>query len=460
MGFVARKEEIQKLSRNFSSDKFSFSLIYGRRRVGKSELVKRVLKDCDAFKVYYECKEISEEGNALGLSQIIAEQLGLPKFSFNGIEDALRYVFELSKTRKAILILDEYPYLRSSVPGMDSILQSLIDNYRGEAKLSIVILGSYVDTMRSLLLHSNPLYGRVDLSLELKPMDYYDSSLFYPSFSDEDKIRLYSVFGGIPYYNSLIDENLTVEENIVNLIASPSSRLENEVLFYLHSGIGKITNANEVFNALSEGYSRFSDILSQSHASSSPALADVLNKLLGMGVVCKIAPINDASNKRKMGYYIADNLSLFYYKYLFRYSSQMQVMDPRLFYKRYIEKDFEEQYVPHAFEKVCQQYLIRQNKRSLIDPCFDKIGKYYYDDPVSHSNGEFDIVTEDPEGYVFYEAKFKKSKISAQDIEEEIRQVERTGLKCHRYVFISRSGFACSAQQHVEFIDLSSLYKE
>ena len=167
------------------------------------------------------------------------------------------------------MILDEYPYLRDSIRGMDSILQSLIDGHKEETNLSLVLLGSYVETMRSLTAHSNPLYGRVDLSMNLAPMDYYESSLFYPRFSPSDKVKIYSVFGGIPYYNRLIDG-----ENILDLIAAPGARLENEVEMYLNAEMGKIGNANETFEALAHGYSKFSDILSWSHISSSPTLAD------------------------------------------------------------------------------------------------------------------------------------------------------------------------------------------
>lgn len=249
--------------------------------------------------------------------------------------------------------------------------------------------------MRSLLEHENPLYGRVDLTINLKQMDYYESSFFYPDYSAEDKVRIYSVFGGIPYYNRLIDDSKSVKENILSLIASPGARLENEVSMYLNAGLSKIVNANEVFEALSRGFSKYSDILSQSHVSSGPTLADVLAKLISMEVVAKTAPINDSANKKKIAYYICDNMSLFYYRYIFKYSSQMQIMNSDVFYKKYIEKDFEEYYVPHIFENVCRQYLIRKNKAGEIEPVIENIGKYYYDNPEKRTNGEFDIVTED-----------------------------------------------------------------
>ncbi len=312
--------------------------------------------------------------------------------------------------------------------------------------------------MQSLLLHSSPLYGRIDLTLQIKPMDYYDSSLFYPSFSSEDKIKLYSVFGGIPYYNRLIDSSKSVKDNIIDLIASSGARLENEVSMYLNSEIKKIANANEVFEALSKGFAKYSDILSQSHVSSSPTLADILDKLIKMNLVSRISPINDPDNKRKCGYYVSDNLSLFYYRYIFRHSSKLSIMNSLPFYDKYIEKDFEEQYVPRVFENVCMQYLIKKNKRGEMDPLFEKIGKYYYDDPLKHKNGEFDVVIEDENGYVFYETKFKKAPLNEETIEKEIRQVKNTGLNCYKYVFLSRSGFSCKKPSNVEFIELDELF--
>ncbi len=310
--------------------------------------------------------------NVESLSALVSEKYGFPRLSFRSMEELLDFMFQKSIEEKMILVLDEYPYLRETVVGMDSILQSLIDKYREESSLKLILCGSFVDVMKSLLLNENPLYGRVDLTIDLKPMDYYDSAKFYPGFSDEDKVRLYSVFGGIPYFNQLIDSELSVRENIIELIASPNARLENEVSMYLKSEISKINNANEVFEALARGYSRYSDLLSQSHVSSGPTLVDVLDRLIKMEVVAKEAPINDENNKRKSGYVIVDNLSLFYYRYVFRFASQMSVMDSDVFYDRYIAEDFETKHVPHVFENICRQYLIRRNRKGELPVMFEK----------------------------------------------------------------------------------------
>lgn len=385
--FYGRENERKKLHRMFLSDGQMISLIYGRRRIGKSELIKQALKETDIKSIYYECKQTTERNNVDSLAELIAEIFDFPKPAFENIEALLQFLFKMSEKEPMILVLDEYPYLRENAKGLDSILQSLIDHYKDTSNMKFIVCGSYVDTMKALLEKQNPLYGRIDLTLNLKPMDYYESALFYPEFTEEDKVRLFSVFGGIPYYNRLIDGQKSVRENIIELIASPGARLENEVSMYLNSEISKITNANEVFEALAKGFSRYKDILDQSNVSSAPALVDILDKLMRMDVVSKEAPINDENNKKKSGYFISDNLSLFYYKYIFRNMSRMNIMDSDVFYDRYIAEDFETKYVPKSFERICKQYLIRKNRKGLMDEVFEKIGKYYYDDPIEKRMG-------------------------------------------------------------------------
>ena len=311
MKFLGRTEQRKKLHRMIDKSGQTVSLVYGRRRVGKSELIKQVLRESDLPGIYYECKQTTELNNVDSLALLIAAEYNLPRPAFRSIEETLDFLFQKACRENMIFVLDEYSYLRDCVKGMDSILQALLDQYSDRSALKLILCGSYVDTMESLLYHENPLYGRVDLTINLKPMDYFESALFYLPFSEEDKVRLYSVFGGIPYYNRLIDPALTVRENIMEIIASPGARLENEVSMYLRSEISRLINANEVFDAMARGFSKYSDILSQSHVSSGPAMVDVLDKLIRMEMVEKQAPINDEHNRKRIGYRIVDNLTLF-----------------------------------------------------------------------------------------------------------------------------------------------------
>ncbi|WP_102372684.1 ATP-binding protein [Enorma phocaeensis] len=460
MTFIGRTKEQEKLLAQLSSPIQNAALLYGRRRVGKSELILHTMRQAsDARTIYYECRQTTTENNTKNLSEVIAEAFDMPPLAFSDIEAALRFVFDRATGEKIVLAIDEYPYLRDVVKGMDSILQVLLDEYRDRSHLSLILCGSYVEVMKSLLERDNPLYGRIDLKINLQPMDYYESAQFYPERSCEDKVRLFSVFGGIPYYNRLIDKNASVRENLIHLILEPDARLEDEVPSYLLSEITKIGNAHEIFSALADGHARYRDILSQSHVSSGATLVNVLNRLIGMQLVQRRSPINDPNNKKRTSYVICDGLSKFYYRYVFRYLSQRSVLDPEVYYDRYVNDDFETQFVPRAFEEVCRQYLVRQNRMGNSEPPFDLIGTYSYDDPVTRTNGEFDVVTKDPLGYSFYEAKFRTTPITQRMIEDEIEQVQRTGLTCHRYGFFSRSGFEAQADERTALIGLEELYR-
>lgn len=441
MKFIGRDEEIKKIKEMYKSAAFEALLLYGRRRIGKSELIKHSLQYFKGKKIYYECKQTSEKNNVESLSALLSDAFDFPPISFQSLEEILRFLFRRAEKEDLLLVIDEYSYLSDVLKGMDSILQSIIDEFKEKSRLKLILCGSYVDTMQKLIEKENPLFGRFSYIMKLQEMNYYDSRQFYPTFSNEDKVRLYSVFGGIPYYNRLIDEHKTVRENILSLIASPGARLENEVLMYLKSEISKIINANEVFETMAKGFSRFNDILSQSHVSSGPSLVDTLDKLIRMELIEKETPINEEDNRKKAGYFISDNMSLFYYRYIFRYSSQMNILPPEVFFTRFIQDDFENAYVPKRFERIAKQYLLLQNRKGKMEEAFERIGKYYYNLPKEKRNGEFDIVTLDPKGYIFYEVKFQSKPLSLKQIEKEIAQVEATGLRCYRYGFISRSGF-------------------
>ncbi|MBQ6585862.1 MAG: AAA family ATPase [Coriobacteriales bacterium] len=332
MPFWGRDNELKRLETFFAQDAQAVALVYGRRRVGKSELLKQSLRSLEIPAIYYECKRTTELNNLASLSALASDILGFPPLAFASIEDLLGFLFEQAISRSLVLVLDEYPFLREAVGGLDSILQSIIDRNMHDSHMKLVLCGSYINVMKSLLEEENPLYGRIDLTINLCPMNYRDSASFYPSFSLEDCVRLYSVFGGIPYYNRLISADKSVRQNIIDLIASPGARLENEVPMYLASQLRRIANANEVLETIAMGAVHFSDILSQSHVSSSPALADTLERLIGMELVEKVAPINDPNNRKKIRYRISDNMTLFYYRYVFRYASQLSVMAADTFY--------------------------------------------------------------------------------------------------------------------------------
>ncbi|MBE6141859.1 MAG: ATP-binding protein [Erysipelotrichaceae bacterium] len=458
MNFIGRKEEINLLRNAYNNDRYEGIVIYGRRRIGKSELIKESYKNLDIVSLYYECVDASEETNAKFLSEKIASTFNIPTPDFTSIRDCLIYIFNQSLDKPVILVLDEYPYLRKNNSALDSILQSLIDEYKSRSQLKFLLCGSFVAVMEDLLSEKNPLYGRFSIKINVRQMDYYESADFYPNFSNEDKLAIYSVFGGVPYYNQFVNDKISVKENIINLIVSTNARLLSEAKDFISLEINKIANTNETFNAIAEGNKKFSDILNKSHVTSSPTLVDVLKKLEEMDAISKVSPINDESKKKTI-YEISDRLTLFYYRYIFKKTSFFATMNSEDFFDEFIKEDFYSSYVPKEFERVCAQYLVRENKAQRIKPVLYKVGKYYYDDPINKTNGEFDIVTLSKDGYDFYEAKFSSNPIDDSVVNEEVFQLSRINIKYNKLGFFSKNGFNITKPEKYRLYTLIDLYK-
>ena len=459
MEFIAREREVKKLLSALTSAEYELILVYGRRHIGKTELIRHSCALSGRKTIYYMCRQVTEDTLTKELTAVISETFDLEGQAFLSFEDALRFLFRRAQKEELILVLDEYPNARNQIQGLDTMLQSLSDQYKNSTSLKIILSGSYIDIMKSLKGKNEPLFGRITLNIDLKQMDYYDSAKFYPGFSNEDKVQLFSVFGGIPLYNSLIRDDLSVRENIIRLIASPDARLSDEIDSFLRAEISKLSNANSIFDAMASGEINYSEIQNKAGIESTGTMNDLMNKLIGMEIVRKEYPINKENDRSKSHYYIDDNLSHFYYRYLANHISQMQIMNETVFYKKYIEHDFNEHFVPDAFEKICRQFLIRKNLSGEIDPVIEKIGKYYYNDIKNRKNGEFDIVTLDEKGYMFYEAKYKNRPVTDGLVQKEIEQVRATDLQSYKYGFFSKSGFADNVPDDIIKYSLDDLYR-
>jgi AAA+ ATPase superfamily predicted ATPase len=192
-------------------------LVYGPRRVGKTTLLKEVVGDFPGTCVWYECVKGSLEYNIELFAGAVATALGKSYLAnIRDLFDLFQMIAEGGK--RIVVVIDEYPYLKESREGgvVDSYFQRIIDGkYPG---LSLVLCGSFISMMRELLQRDNPLFGRFDLVMQVKPFDYLDASLFYGEVPVREKIAMYSVFGGSPFVLERIDPSRSVEENIENLL--------------------------------------------------------------------------------------------------------------------------------------------------------------------------------------------------------------------------------------------------
>jgi AAA+ ATPase superfamily predicted ATPase len=459
--FFGRERELNELNEKLSNGRFEAILIYGRRRIGKTELIKQAAKNFDGLYIYYECKRSLLGDNIEGLNATIQQAFG-SNFSFNSIKDALKFVFEQAKEKRILLVIDELPFMLNESPTLISDIRDLIDEYKMTTPMKLILSGSYVDTMRNLNDGKSETYGRFTGIIELKSFDYYDSAKFYPNYSNKDKLLMYSVFGGVAFFNSLIDSHISAVENIKKLIIAPNSILQLEVEHTIVAETSKVPLVNSVIELIGRGVKKYSDISQHLSSKKDAAVSPdyLIKKLVDLELIEKVVPINDRNNKKKISYVFNDNLMEFYYRYIFRNKSMNTVLSTDDFYSEIVEDDLNRQFLPEKFEKVSREFLIRASQKHILQPVIYEIGTYSFDDAKNKINRQFDVVTKDKVGYIAYECKYTKEKIGSAVINEETFQIKNSGLDVYKLGFISKNGFDGDvSREDYNLFELSDFYK-
>jgi AAA+ ATPase superfamily predicted ATPase len=203
--FLGRERELQELNNLYGQAKFQMFILYGRRRVGKTTLLKEFCKDKPA--IFYAAEQSNEKLNLEKFSATVFHHFGEKNMApFISWEMAFDYIVARQKDEQLILVLDEFPYLADINPGLLSILQHLIDHKLQNSKLFIILCGSYVSFMENEVLGAkSPLFGRRTSQLRLLPFNYQQSAAFLRKFAQVDKLILYSIYGGTALYLSKID---------------------------------------------------------------------------------------------------------------------------------------------------------------------------------------------------------------------------------------------------------------
>ena len=439
--FIGREKELKILNEQINK-KSSSTLIYGKRKIGKTTLIKEACKATNKTFVYYECIKSTLDINVkllineLKKSNIISNSI---TFNDNPLINLFKYLNELNK--EIIIVIDEYPYLKQfeNDKYIDSIFQNIIDNYL--LNINLIISGSHIGMMKDLLTEKNALFGRFNSVIELNELDYYSSSLFYSDLSAYDKVAFYSVFGGSPYINEEINPKLSLKQNIINLILNQN----NKVFIYLDSLLltdyANKENIDRILSFLKNGKNKYSEIESVVDPNKTGNLSKRLKPLLDMKIIEKMYPINKKNDAKKVYYSINDNILRFYYTYIYENKSSFARYDAELFYDNFIS-DSINIFIALHFEKIIIDYFWKLVNKGVLKNVID-IGPYYYDDKVNKKNGEFDVCIKYKNNkYDVIEVKYLKNKLDVNTVNKELEQIKNISeLEIDKIGFVSINGF-------------------
>ncbi len=347
MKFVDRIDETVRLKDALAREKSSLVVIYGRRRLGKSTLIKRVLSDTD---VYFLADRSEGQHQRILLAKVIAQVFqDFDKLTYPDWESIFRAV-NYRTDKRFTLCLDEFPYLVEQSPELPSVLQKLVDEK--QLKYNLVLCGSSQHMMYGLFLDSTaPLYGRADEIMRLTPirLPYIQEAL---NLNAMNAIGEYAVWGGVPRYWELRENRISLDDALWYNILSVNGTLYEEPIKLFQDDVKDIVKTSTLMSYIGTGANRLSEIAARC---SEPAtnLSRPLKKLVDLGFLEKDVPFGiDEKNAKKSLYKIADPFMAFYYQFVVPNRSFIE-LSRRLPIEQALTAHFSE-YVSMQWEKLCR----------------------------------------------------------------------------------------------------------
>lgn len=437
--FIGRERELATLNKLYASNKFEFTVIYGRRRVGKTALINQFIDGKKA--IYFMGVESNAKQNLENFSKSIVEyHTGIEaETSFFSFQAALEYVFKLSEKERLVLAIDEYPYVARSSKSLASTLQLLIDKYKDSSKLMLILCGSSMSYMEDhVLAYKAPLYGRRTAQMKIVPFNFEETCHYFQNFSDEEKAFVYGIVGGTPQYLLQMNDELSVEDNIKNTYLNPTSALFEEPENLLKQEVREPALYNAIITAIATGASRMSEISSKVGEETNICSAYVKN-LVSLGIIQKETPYGEKTS-RKSVYSIEDNMFRFWYRFVPENNSIIARGAADLAYKRI--EPFLSDYMGKVFEEICKQYLWKQLLTGKCPIEFSSLGRWWGNDPKEKRQAEIDILAEqDKNTALFGECKWTNEKVDLGVLETLLKRSELFFYKKVHFYLFAKSGF-------------------
>lgn len=446
--FIGREREMASLNRLYASDKFEFAVIYGRRRVGKTALINQFIRDKKA--IYFMGVESNARQNLENFSRTILEYgAGVQAATaFLSFQAAMEYVFQLAEKERLVLAMDEYPYVARSSKSFASTLQLLIDKYKDNSKLMLILCGSSMSYMEDhVLAYKAPLYGRRTAQMKLLPFDFADTCRYFKHFSDEDKAMLYGIVGGTPQYLLQMDDRMSVEENIKNTFLNPVSFLFEEPENLLKQEVREAALYNAIISAIAAGASRMAEISTKVGENSS-VCASYLKNLMELGLVRRETPFGEKLSRKPI-YFIDDPMFRFWYRFIPENHSVIARGAADVAYRRI--EPFLPDYMGKVFEEICRQYLWALLLRGQSPVEFGELGRWWGSDPLTHSQTEIDIMGEqDKDCALFGECKWTNERVDAGVLEKLLKRSQMFHYR-HIYLYLfAKNGFTQGCKDRAE----------
>ena len=443
--FVNRVSELDLLEKHYRSGRAELFVLYGRRRVGKTELLTHF---CQGKRhIFFVADQVPEQTLRANLSRAVNDVIfgaGQVSAVYNTWDDLLTTLVKQAQSERLVVVLDEFPYLAAAEPSVSSILQRVWDHAMKNSQIMLILNGSYIGMMEETVLsYKAPLYGRRTSQYLLEPLEFVDAQQFFTSYNADDRLRAYAVYGGTPAYLQTIQPDQSLQTNILDGILTRGAVLYDEVRFVLQQELREPRNYFAVLQAIASGNTRQNEI---KQAAGLENIAQYLETLQQLHLVERVVPVTETQpHKSRRGIYrLKDNFLRFWFRFVLPNRSQLERGAKDVVFDTAIRPELDA-FTSPVLEQACRQYFWRNGLRGKLPLQPKQIGGWW------QANQEIDIVLLSDSHTMLVECKWSQRPVGV-DILEQLEEKSKGLLKEANgqmvlFGLCSRSGFTDHMQE-------------
>lgn len=444
--FVDRERELAFLERTWSSDRAEFIVVYGRRRVGKTALLRTFCTDRPhTFWVASLSSEaLLRQDFTQTLWQTAHPESPEPGFTYESWERAFQAMAELAIERRHVVVIDEFPYLVNADPSIPSVLQKVWDAQLQHTHLMLVLCGSHIGMMeREVLVYRAPLYGRRTGQIHLRPLPLRASSAFFPRYSPEQQIQAYAVLGGTPAYLAQFDDREPLLRNIEQYLLDPGSYLYLEPQFLLREELREPRNYFAILQAIAQGQTRLNEI-AQVTGLGRQVVSRYLAILQDLRLVERRVPVTERrpDKSRKGIYRLRDSFLRFWFRFVAPHFSALERGQTAPMAQRVAAELAT--YTGPVFEEICREWVVEQGSLGHLPFTPERVGAWWEHDV------EIEVMAVGEHDVLLGECKWTSQPPGTNTLDDLKRKayelIQHGGWSHVHYALFSRSGFTPALQ--------------
>lgn len=377
--FVGRQTELELLDDLWATQKATLLILYGRRRVGKTRLLTHWMKRYQGDALYW----MAESTSALDQLRSFSQSLftfaypGAPlssNFTYDSWEQALHQASLIAQERRFVLIIDEVTYILDVHPEFVRTLQKSWDHWLSKTNLFLALSGSQMGLMQQHLLdYQAPLYGRATATIKLQPLPFGATQQYFPTYAPLDRVKMYSVWGGIPAYWERLDAEMSVLGNLQSQLRTSNNWMMDEPRLLLQDFVNDPHNYVSIMRAIADGNQSLSEI-SKRIGLTGGSTSKYLGVLRDTGFVERDVPITKRGTESRQGrYFVTDPYLRFYYRFLSTYQSKIALGQQGQMLQE-IEDDLPQFIANNTWQEMCRDWVLLATELGTLPVTITEIG--------------------------------------------------------------------------------------